>query len=87
MKTYLITGGAGFIGCNFIKFMFDKYEKLITLLKYHIIRLIIFLNIPFGDKELDGANVVYEEIRNMLFEMNLDIDNFNAAKWNPSKKD
>ena len=27
MKTYLVTGGAGFIGCNFIKYMFDKYEN------------------------------------------------------------
>ncbi|TCO73637.1 dTDP-glucose 4,6-dehydratase [Marinisporobacter balticus] len=28
MKTYLITGGAGFIGLNFIMFMFEKYKHI-----------------------------------------------------------
>src|SRR6056297_14022 len=28
MKTYLVTGGAGFIGSNFIKYMLDKYEDI-----------------------------------------------------------
>jgi len=32
MKTYLVTGGAGFIGCNFIKYMFDKYENEIRII-------------------------------------------------------
>ena len=27
MKTYLVTGGAGFIGSNFIHYMLKKYEK------------------------------------------------------------
>ena len=33
MKTYLVTGGAGFIGSNFIEYMFKKYEdiKIINL--------------------------------------------------------
>ena len=33
MKTYLVTGGAGFIGSNFIQFMFNKYKdiKIINL--------------------------------------------------------
>ena len=33
MKTYLVTGGAGFIGSNFIEYMFEKYEdiKIINL--------------------------------------------------------
>lgn len=32
-KTLLVTGGAGFIGSNFVKYMFDKYEdyKIIVL--------------------------------------------------------
>ena len=25
MKTYLVTGGAGFIGSNYIHYMFEKY--------------------------------------------------------------
>lgn len=28
MKTYLVTGGAGFIGSNFIHYMFKKYEDI-----------------------------------------------------------
>ncbi|WP_321329813.1 GDP-mannose 4,6-dehydratase [uncultured Ilyobacter sp.] len=28
MKTYLITGGAGFIGANFVKYMLKKNEKI-----------------------------------------------------------
>ena len=28
MKTYLVTGGAGFIGSNYIHYMFKKYEIL-----------------------------------------------------------
>ena len=33
MKTYLVTGGAGFIGSNFIQYMFKKYDdiKIINL--------------------------------------------------------
>ncbi|MCM8709419.1 dTDP-glucose 4,6-dehydratase [Clostridium sp. SYSU_GA19001] len=33
MKTYLVTGGAGFIGANFVHYMFKKYDniKLINL--------------------------------------------------------
>ena len=32
MKTYLVTGGAGFIGCNFIKYMFNKYNNGIKII-------------------------------------------------------
>ena len=28
LKTYLVTGGAGFIGTNFIKFILDKYQDV-----------------------------------------------------------
>jgi len=28
MKTYLVTGGAGFIGSNFILYMVKKYEEI-----------------------------------------------------------
>ena len=31
MKTYLVTGGAGFIGSNFILYMFEKYGKDICI--------------------------------------------------------
>ncbi len=32
MKTYLVTGGAGFIGSNFIHYMFKKYGKDIRII-------------------------------------------------------
>ncbi|WP_411682050.1 dTDP-glucose 4,6-dehydratase [Clostridium thailandense] len=32
MKTYLITGGAGFIGSNFIQYMFNKYKEEIFII-------------------------------------------------------
>jgi len=32
MKTYLVTGGAGFIGCNFIRYMFTKYNQQIKII-------------------------------------------------------
>ena len=28
METYLVTGGAGFIGANFIKFLLKKYQEI-----------------------------------------------------------
>ena len=28
MKTYLVTGGAGFIGANFVKYMLEKHEDI-----------------------------------------------------------
>lgn len=31
MRTYLVTGGAGFIGINFIRYMFDKYGEDIKI--------------------------------------------------------
>jgi len=37
----------------------------------------------FSDKELDKSNVIYGVLRNLLFKMNLDRDNFNTKKWNP----
>jgi len=32
MKTYLVTGGAGFIGCNFIRYMLSKYNQQIKII-------------------------------------------------------
>ena len=32
MKTYLVTGGAGFIGSNYIHYMFRKYGDSIRIL-------------------------------------------------------
>ncbi len=32
MRTYLVTGGAGFIGSNYIHYMFDKYDQDIRII-------------------------------------------------------
>ena len=32
MKTYLVTGGAGFIGSNYIHYMFKKYGDAIRII-------------------------------------------------------
>ncbi|WP_195483614.1 NAD-dependent epimerase/dehydratase family protein, partial [Fusobacterium varium] len=31
MKTYLVTGAAGFIGTNFVKYMLEKYREKIRI--------------------------------------------------------
>lgn len=37
MKTYLVTGGAGFIGSNFIHYMFKKYDKDIRIINVDLL--------------------------------------------------
>ncbi len=32
MRTYLVTGGAGFIGSNYIHYMFEKYDNEIHII-------------------------------------------------------
>ncbi|MHB8131004.1 MAG: GDP-mannose 4,6-dehydratase, partial [Mobilitalea sp.] len=32
MRTYLVTGGAGFIGSNFILYLFEKYKQEINVI-------------------------------------------------------
>ena len=32
MRTYLVTGGAGFIGSNYIHYMFQKYGDAIRII-------------------------------------------------------
>ncbi len=37
MKTYLVTGGAGFIGSNFINYMFKKYDNQIKIINLDVL--------------------------------------------------
>ncbi len=37
MKTYLVTGGAGFIGSNFINYMFGKYDNEIKIINLDVL--------------------------------------------------
>ena len=65
MKTYLVTGGAGFIGSNFVKYILNKYRnniKIIVLDKltyagnlqnlYDEMDDIVFINGDICDKKL-----------------------------------
>lgn len=45
-----------------------------------------FPEYPFDEKTIDSTNMVYSEIRNLLYEMNLDKTNFNTKNWNPFKE-
>lgn len=37
MKTYLVTGGAGFIGSNYIHYMFNKYKDTIRIINVDVL--------------------------------------------------
>ena len=36
MRTYLVTGGAGFIGSNYIHYMFKKYDNEIRIINVDV---------------------------------------------------
>ena len=38
MRTYLVTGGAGFIGSNYIHYMFRKYDNEIRIINVDLCR-------------------------------------------------
>ena len=37
MRTYLVTGGAGFIGSNYIHYMFKKYDNEIRIINVDVL--------------------------------------------------
>ena len=37
MRTYLVTGGAGFIGSNYINYMFKKYDNEIRIINVDVL--------------------------------------------------
>ena len=37
MRTYLVTGGAGFIGSNYIHYMFRKYGEEIRIINVDVL--------------------------------------------------
>lgn len=63
------------------------YIKQLNKCKYNLKKLynppVCFPEYPFGVKGIGKNNVIYSELRNLLFEMNLDEDNYNTVKWNP----
>lgn len=73
MKTYLITGGAGFIGSNFILYMLDKYMdiKIINLDKLtyagnleNLKKITNYKNYKFVQGDICDRNVVEQIFKN-----------------------
>lgn len=62
MKTYFITGGAGFIGSNFIHYLFNKYKDSIKVVN------IDSLTYAGNLKNLDNIPTQYIENGNYVFE-------------------
>ena len=55
MKTYLVTGAAGFIGTNFVKYMLEKYEKDIKIIVLD--KLTYAGNIENIQEEIDSKKI------------------------------
>lgn len=55
MKTYLVTGAAGFIGTNFVKYMLEKYEDSIRIVVLD--KLTYAGNIENIQKEIDSKKI------------------------------
>ena len=55
MKTYLVTGAAGFIGTNFVKYMLEKYGEYIKIVVLD--KLTYAGNIENIQKEIDSKNI------------------------------
>ncbi|UUD44571.1 dTDP-glucose 4,6-dehydratase [Bacillus pumilus] len=73
MKTYLVTGGAGFIGSNFIAYMLDKYKdiKIINLDKLtyagnleNLVRYEHFENYQFIKGDIKDSELLSEVFEN-----------------------
>jgi len=82
-KTYLITGGAGFIGANFIKYLLEKYESSVNLIVLD--KLTYAGNLKTIEKELDRINFIKgdicdkELVNNIFFKNGIDfVVNFAA---------
>ena len=78
MKTYLVTGGAGFIGSNFIHYMFEKYGDDIRIINVDALTYAGNLDnlTDVEDKEnytFVHANICNREVIESIFEGN-DVD-------------
>lgn len=55
MKTYLVTGAAGFIGTNFVKYMLEKYKEKVKIIVLD--KLTYAGNIENIQKEIDSKKI------------------------------
>lgn len=60
MKTYLVTGGAGFIGANFIKYMFEKYKEEICII--NVDSLTYAGNLENLESIKDNKNYIFKKV-------------------------
>lgn len=78
METYLVTGGSGFIGSNYIKYILEKYKETIMVIN---LDLLTYAGNPENLKEVENnknykfikANICDKEIVRSIFD-NYDID-------------
>lgn len=60
MKKYLVTGGAGFIGANFVKYLIEKYEDKINIIVLD--KLTYAGNLKTLENELDKIDFIKGDI-------------------------
>ena len=59
MKTYLVTGAAGFIGANFLKYVLKKYEDINVII---VDSLTYAGNLGTIKEELKDSRVKFEKV-------------------------
>ena len=67
MRTYLVTGGAGFIGSNYIHYMFKKYGDTIRII--NVDKLTYAGNLENLEDIKDRENYTFIRFRKYLMKM------------------
>ena len=62
MKTYLVTGAAGFIGSNFLKYILKKYDKVEEIEVIVVDSLTYAGNLATIKQELEDKRVEFEKV-------------------------
>ena len=62
MKTYLVTGAAGFIGANYVKYMLGKYDN-VRIVVLDLLTYAGYLGTIAGD--IDNERCLFRERRHL----------------------
>ncbi len=78
MKNVLITGGSGFIGTNFIKYVYDKFPD------WHIVNLdaLTYAGNPMNHRELEHDDIRYTFVHGNICDSLLLNELFNKYRFN-----